>query len=152
MLINSNIISRFWSKVNKTDSCWLWTAGTERRGYGHYWLNGKTIKAHRYSYSLTNGPIPSNMVICHTCDNPSCVNPDHLFLGTTLDNIQDRQSKNRQAKGSKSSKSKLNATQVLEIRNLYATTNTTCKELANKYNVSDNAIRLIIVRRNWKHI
>lgn len=99
MLENTNTINRFWSKVNKTDSCWNWTAAQDRCGYGVYSVreNNKitALKTHRLSYSLTNGPIPKDMFVCHHCDNPVCVRPDHLFLGTHSDNMKDKINKNR---------------------------------------------------------
>jgi hypothetical protein len=93
-------IQRFWSKVNKTDGCWLWTAGKFATGYGSFSLNHhKTIKAHRFSYALAYGPIPDSLFVCHRCDVRACVRPDHLFLGTPADNMHDRDRKGRAMKG-----------------------------------------------------
>lgn len=86
---------RFWAKVDKTETCWLWTAGKDRRGYGKFKSQGKTVRAHRYSYMLVNGSIPNGLFVCHECDVPGCVNPQHLWLGPPSSNTRDMVLKNR---------------------------------------------------------
>ena len=89
-------MKRFFDKVNKTDSCWLWTAGTRgKTGYGAFRLNDKVVDAHRVSYELHNGVIPEGVYVCHTCDNRLCVNPNHIFLGSPKDNWKDGFDKGR---------------------------------------------------------
>jgi len=94
-------IVRFWAKVDKSageDACWLWTARTSDGGYGRFnAISTQGIQAHRYAWEQVNGPIPKGLLVCHTCDNPPCCNPAHLFLGTNTDNARDRDRKGRSA-------------------------------------------------------
>lgn len=148
---------RFWSKVNKTDTCWLWTAGTAWDGAGVFKVSGKDVRAYRYSYELIYGPIPQGLLICHRCDNPACVRPDHLFLGTHLDNVRDKIAKGRERLpdrmyGSNHPNALLSADQVREIRALYATGKYSRAKLARMYNVSEWCVRDAIHRKTWKHI
>jgi hypothetical protein len=98
-----NIVDRFFDKVRKSEQCWIWTGskGSGKDNYGFFYLHGnrktgqKNVRAHRYSYELHNGKIPDGLLVLHKCDTPSCVNPDHLFLGTNKDNSDDKIRKGR---------------------------------------------------------
>ena len=90
-------LSLFWAKVDKSGECWTWTGARDPRGYGRLGRGRKTLFAHRFSWEEENGPIPNGLFVCHSCDNPACVRPSHLFLGTQKDNIRDMMSKNRGA-------------------------------------------------------
>ena len=86
---------RFWRSVDKSGDCWLWTAALWPNGYGRVCVNGRTVGSHRVAYELTYGPIPHGLFVCHKCDVPACVNPDHLFLGSNTDNVRDMWRKGR---------------------------------------------------------
>jgi hypothetical protein len=89
-------MERFFNKINKTDTCWFWLGALRgKSGYGAIKIEGKVVDTHRFSYSLHYGEIPKGMLICHTCDNKTCVNPNHLFLGTFKDNFEDAKTKKR---------------------------------------------------------
>src|SRR4030043_361681 len=90
-----SVEKRFWNKVNKTDDCWIWTAYCNKKEYGCFKFQDKSELAHRVSWIIHNGPIPNGLHVLHKCDNPPCVRPDHLFLGTDKDNANDRISKGR---------------------------------------------------------
>ena len=100
-------MKRFWDKVDKSGKCWEWTACKFKSGHGGFRVNGKTVRAHRVAWELTNGPVPDGdgfhgTCVCHSCDNPSCVNPAHLFLGTQGDNMNDKTDKGRARGGAPS--------------------------------------------------
>jgi hypothetical protein len=91
--------AKFWDRVVKSDGCWLWGGGRSENGYGAFYWHGKQTGAHRVAYELVHGSIASDMLVLHKCDNPPCVNPDHLFLGTPQDNMTDKTIKGRIPRG-----------------------------------------------------
>lgn len=152
---------RFWSKVQKSESpngCWTWQASINSGGYGLFNSGiangGKIDRAHRVSWTLTNGPIPDGLDVLHRCDNRKCVRPDHLWLGTQRDNTMDCERKGRaiHPRGEEHGRRKLTSEQVLEIRRLHDAENLGCVRLSRMFNVSANNIKLILRRKYWNHI
>lgn len=153
---------RFWGNVNKftenNDSgCWVWTGNLSHTGYGRFRIfnagKKKGIGAHQYSWFLFHNKFVSpGLNVCHTCDNRKCVNPYHLFAGTTQDNTADRVSKNRSARGESHAFSKLDNSKVREIRELYAATKYTQKQLSKIYGVSESVISSVVQRKTWKQV
>jgi hypothetical protein len=146
---------RFWAKVRKGDGCWEWTA-SQQNGYGAFGFGkrGQNVRAHRFSYFLAHGDVPDRKHVLHRCDNPRCVRPDHLFLGTDADNAADRDAKGRWhgGIGERAHKAKLTAREVVEIRQRYEEGGTSYPKLAREYGVTWPAIYAIVRRRSWKHV
>jgi hypothetical protein len=99
--------ARFMRRVNQSDGCWLWTGHLCPQGYGQFSIFGRNVRAHRMAFELYVGYVPSSSLVCHRCDNPTCVRPDHLFLGTHADNIRDMMLKGRSMKGRRHRDSRL---------------------------------------------
>jgi hypothetical protein len=145
---------RFWEKVDKNGSngCWIWTGNTKHsEGYGRILVFGKRMKAHRFSWQLAHGSLPSELDVCHTCDNPACVNPMHLFLGTHKENMQDKALKCRALHDERHPMAKLTRPQVIEILSLCDKGHTRVA-LSKKFHVSEAAISAIANGKSWKHI
>jgi hypothetical protein len=169
---------RFINKVNKNgkDGCWEWMASCINSGYGQIRVDGKGVLAHRFSYDHFIGPIPDGHYVCHHCDNPSCVNPEHLFLGTQSDNMMDRDNKGRHpsvthpervargqhhgsktcperiVRGERHGNALLTSDIVRKAREEYARKGITYKQLAKKYGVSTMGIYKAIQGETWKHL
>lgn len=137
------ISERFWPKVMKSDACWIWTAAKNNRGYGFVGVGRKMALAHRVAWQLTHGPIESGLFVLHRCDNPPCVRPDHLFLGTAKDNTSDMVSKGRARGGSSPGESnpsaKLTNDNIASIRRMFAGGASQCS-LARTFGVSQSTI------------
>lgn len=152
---SKSIGKAFWEKVEKgnSDECWEWIASKNPDGYGNIWIDKKCQKAHRVSWVLHCGSIPENMHVLHTCDNPSCVNPKHLWLGTHQDNMRDRGQKGRNGfvEGESCHLSKLTENQVLEIRRLKkgGKSNTF---LSKQFGVTSTNIAEIVNGKTWRYL
>lgn len=167
--------ARFWSKVNKAeDGCWLWQGTLLRQGYGCFKISGQMFKAHRLAYQYTSGPIPEGLLICHKCDNPRCVHPDHLFLGTHKDNMADMSAKGRgylnqpesrlkrvapdkhpshlypeRFRGELNPRARLTREQVETIRHRYERNEASQSKFAEEYGVAQTTISAVIRKANW---
>lgn len=156
-------IARFWARVGKTDTCWLWTGYCVPGGYGSLYIkNNRTpddtrwrawmMSAHRVSYLLHYGEIPDDKGVLHRCDNRACVNPEHLWLGNNADNVRDMTDKGRWARGRQGVLhvgAKLSEEDVFAIR---AEHRRLINDLAARYGVTRQLIRQIFVGRVWKHV
>lgn len=154
--------ARFWRQVNKSGPlcerlgtrCWEWTGYTFSDGYGGFCDNYWMSRAHRYSWLLANGPIPDGLHVLHKCDNPLCVRPDHLFIGTEMENKHDCMAKGRHVRGAKHACAKLTDEAVREIRALYrpGVRGGGSVSLARRFGVSKPVILGILKGRLWKHV
>lgn len=155
LYFKGSLEDRFWNRVEKTDDgCWLWNGSRTERGYGR--IGGsdkKVLLAHRLSWKIHFGE-PRGLCVLHRCDNPPCVNPDHLFLGTVLENNEDMREKGRGTRppyhsGESHPRAKLTLEEVLQIRSSYSPRKVTRSQLADRFGVSEGTIKAILSRRNW---
>jgi hypothetical protein len=164
------VAERFWSKVDRNGptqphcpelgNCWVWTAGTTSGRYGKFRLPHGHVAAHRMAWELERGPIADGLWVLHRCDNIKCVRPSHLFLGTPVDNVNDRDRKGRGAKGRRISDAmppehgelnpaaKLTEIQVLEIRAAQGRQ----VDIASRYGIDQTTVSRIKLRKGWRHV
>lgn len=143
---------RFWSKVAfaDEDQCWSWTASRQGE-YGQFYFEGRPIKASRAAWLLIHGVIPDGLEVLHECDNPICVNPKHLSIGTHAKNLGDAKARGRMARGESHYLAKLTVTQVREIRERYAN-GERLFQLAARFNVHRMVIKNVVMRNTWSHV
>lgn len=158
--------TRFWQRVNKTETCWEWTGSKllpPTLPYGRFKVGGRDTRAHVYSWIIHFGSVPNGLCVCHRCDNPSCVNPSHLFVGTYADNNHDREAKGRTVLrsgrgespfGERHPLAKLSEVIALTIRENYKAglRGFGAKTLAKRFGVSKPTIQAVINRETWTHI
>lgn len=174
-----DVVGRFWAHVEKTPTCWLWHS--EKR-YGLFYTNSQQWGAHRFSWTLANGPIPDGLWVLHHCDNPPCVRPDHLFVGTGVDNRRDCVAKGRASSGEqhwtnthpekratgdrnglrlhparapmgeRNAGSVVTADVVMEIRRLHEDEGISRRDLEQRFGLSKSQIGKIVTRASWRHI
>ena len=158
VLDQGTFATRVWAKVAKSDGCWTWTGARNHLGYGQVWRGDgpgtpRVLMAHRAVWALENGPIPDGMYLCHTCDNPQCVRPSHMFIGTQTDNMQDCRSKGRMRflvprVGTENNRAKLTWESVRHIREEYAL-GTSISTLSRSMGVARSTVREIVTGRCW---
>lgn len=143
----------FWPKVNVVDKdkCWIWEGHTYKDGYGQCSYKNKKFRTHRVSYMLHNKFINKEILVCHHCDNPKCVNPSHLFVGTHRDNVNDKVAKNRQLKGMNAPMAKLTDFDVFCIRDARSK-NVSRVSLVTAFNITYMSISNIERYKSWTHL
>jgi hypothetical protein len=148
---------RFWAKVHipRADACWEWQAAKSKAGYGMIRIggrSGRSIYSHRLSYGWAFGDIPDELWVLHRCDNPACVNPAHLFLGTPKDNTVDALKKGRLPRGERHDMARLTADQVRQIRKRAQGERRCQRRLAREYGVDHRTIQEVLNYKTWKEI
>lgn len=138
--------------VDAACGCWLWQGMAWPDGYGAARFRGKKLRAHRMAWMLFRGEIAPGMVVCHKCDVRACVNPDHLFLGTPAENVQDMLNKGRNRRGWENGRAKLTAEQVSRIKRMLAEDRMYMSEIAREFGVSQTTIRAIKTGRTWRDV
>ena len=161
-LFSDRNVRNFWAKVDKhgpipshqpqLGKCWEWKAVRNFKGYGQFKANGSMRGAHKISWEMKNGPVPIGLFVMHLCDNPACVNPQHLTTGTPDENVSDMMSKKRNVnpKGEKNGTAKLTNANADSVRKIYAEGNTSQRKLALLFGVHQKVISNVILNKSHK--
>lgn len=145
-------MQRFWSKVRKTDKCWIWTAGIRNlSGYGQFWFQGRSVLAHRFSFALARGPLPDSDILLHSCDNRLCVNPEHLSIGTHDQNVRQAVERNRTSHGEAHHNHLLTEDQVIEIRQALKQGEFQ-RAIAERFGISQITVSNIKTEKTWRRV
>lgn len=158
--MRGDLTTRFWAKVEKTETCWLWVGAKDPDGYGNIGrgpAGSGTARAHRVSWEIHHGPVPDGLCVLHNCpggDRPSCVNPHHLWLGTMRANNDDmtRKGRRRHVIGVDAGNAKLTEDKVRAIRTAYATEDISLKGLGARHHVHHETVRAVVLRKTWRHV
>lgn len=147
------LADQLWSKVEKTDTCWIFRRSLNHAGYGqiHSSIRKRPLLAHRVAYELTHGPIPDGLFVCHKCDNPPCCNPDHLFLGTPADNREDQRQKDRIPYGVQHQNAVLSDDDVITILELGAR-RVPQQEIAHQFGVTQSLVSRLLSGQRRRRI
>jgi hypothetical protein len=150
-------VDRFWSRVDRTETCWLYRPAVRSNGYGAVKYQGRTLRASHLSWTLHHGPVPDRLWVLHRCDTPPCVNPDHLFLGNRSDNMRDAAAKGRLDQQlnplrRRAARSPFTPDDVRSVRSRYAGGGITMEQLGSEFGVTKHAIWRIVHRLNWSDI
>jgi hypothetical protein len=150
--VTERVANAFLARVDRRGGeCWTWTGKRDSDGYGVLYIDGGDFRAPRVAYELANDRAPGDLMVCHRCDNPACVNPSHLFLGTGQDNTRDRNAKRRQARGERSGVAKLTDAAVREIRAALSMGETQVS-VAGRFGVTQATVSLVKLGRVWGHV
>jgi len=154
--LRAPVEARVLAKIRPSADCWLWVGARLKTGYGVLWVQGRNVLAHRLMYSLFVGPIPEGLSVCHRCDVPACVRPEHLFLGTPADNTHDMMAKGRAVfggpPGERSGAAKLTDGDVRDIRRRVLDPGVTRAQLAREYGLSFTSLDAVVQRKTWRHV
>jgi len=156
--LRAPLAERLWDQTEKTATHWWYLGARDPDGYGRICEGGaavrgaKYLRAHRAAWIVTYGPIPDGMQVLHKCDEPQCVRPEHLFLGTNLDNVADRESKHRNRFGERHGNAKLTDQAVREIRDVYFAGGISQEKLGKAYGVDQTIISDVVLYNYWRHV
>ena len=160
-MIKSSALETIAQKLSRLtsiqeDGCWMFLGPWTSHGYGHLSYDGQIFRAHRISYELHRGPVPEGKMVLHKCDHRYCINPEHLFIGTAQDNVNDMIAKCRdifgENFGENNGQAKLTEDEVLQIKRLLADGQYKLKEIGGMFGVTDSAVKQIKYGKTWRHI